>query len=213
MLFRSIETRQQVALGRYTELKLPGRYGEAVLPTIEAIDLIAEPPERGRWIAPRLVRAIDEFIENAMHHATRGSNIALHLSRAETFVRLSVNNAGKVLTQGQSERAFIAFGKAAAAASDSGRIGKNGLGMGLALAKRIVELHGGHVSVHAETEFGSNFVIEMPTGAPGKEDVQLNLEQAKRYAADMSRLLKRRAAKQAPAAVKTVPNAGPPASP
>ncbi|MFX8235307.1 primosomal protein N', partial [Acinetobacter baumannii] len=58
----AIETRHQVALGRYAELKLPGRYGAAELPAIEAIDLIAEPPERGRWIAPKLVAAIDEAL-------------------------------------------------------------------------------------------------------------------------------------------------------
>ena len=51
----AIETRQQVALGRYAELRLPGRYGAAEMPTIEAIDLIRNPPERGRWIAPPLV--------------------------------------------------------------------------------------------------------------------------------------------------------------
>ncbi|QNA84568.1 primosomal protein N' [Sphingomonas sp. So64.6b] len=59
----AIETRQQVALGRYAELKLPGRWGAAEMPAIEAIDLIAEPPERGRWIAPRLVRAMQETLE------------------------------------------------------------------------------------------------------------------------------------------------------
>ena len=58
----AIETRQQVAAGRYAEVKLPGRYGAAQLPTIEAIDLIANPPERGRWIAPKLVTAIDETL-------------------------------------------------------------------------------------------------------------------------------------------------------
>ncbi|MEH3157985.1 MAG: primosomal protein N' [Sphingomonas taxi] len=58
----AIETRQQVALGRYAELKLPGRYGAAELPTIAPIDLIAEPPERGRWIAPRLVAALEETL-------------------------------------------------------------------------------------------------------------------------------------------------------
>ena len=58
----AIETRQQVEIGRYAELKLPGRYGVAEMPAIEAIDLIAEPPERGRWIAPKLVRAIDETL-------------------------------------------------------------------------------------------------------------------------------------------------------
>ncbi|MGN6375074.1 MAG: primosomal protein N' [Sphingomonas sp.] len=58
----AIETRQQVEIGRYQELKLPGRYGLAEMPTIEAIDLIADPPERGRWIAPKLVKAIDETL-------------------------------------------------------------------------------------------------------------------------------------------------------
>ena len=58
----AIETRHQVELGRYRELKLPGRYGAAELPAIEAIDLLAEPPPRGRWIAPRLVNAIDETL-------------------------------------------------------------------------------------------------------------------------------------------------------
>ena len=58
----AIETRHQVELGRYTELKLPGRFGKAELPHLEAIDMIADPPERGRWIAPKLVRAIDETL-------------------------------------------------------------------------------------------------------------------------------------------------------
>ncbi|OYY77865.1 MAG: primosomal protein N' [Sphingomonas sp. 28-62-20] len=70
----AIETRQQVALGRYTELKLPGRYGAAQLPTIEAIDLIAEPPMRGRWIAPTLVKAIDAARD-------RGEQALLFLNR------------------------------------------------------------------------------------------------------------------------------------
>lgn len=59
----AIETRQQVALGRYTEVKLPGRFGPAQMPTIEAIDLIQNPPERGRWIAPKLVAAMKEVLK------------------------------------------------------------------------------------------------------------------------------------------------------
>uniref|UniRef100_UPI0031DCA1B7 replication restart helicase PriA n=1 Tax=Sphingomonas sp. TaxID=28214 RepID=UPI0031DCA1B7 len=58
----AIETRQQVALGRYAEVKLPGRYGAAEMPAIAAIDLLAEQPPRGRWLAPRLVNAIDETL-------------------------------------------------------------------------------------------------------------------------------------------------------
>ncbi|PCG09496.1 primosomal protein N' [Sphingomonas ginsenosidimutans] len=70
----AIETRHQVALGHYAEVKLPGRYGAAQLPTIAAIDLIAEPPERGRWISPRLVTALGETLE-------RGEQSLLFLNR------------------------------------------------------------------------------------------------------------------------------------
>jgi primosomal protein N' (replication factor Y) len=70
----AIETRQQVEIGRYAEVKLPGRYGAAEMPEIEAIDLIKEPPERGRWLSPRLVTAIDETLE-------RGEQALLFLNR------------------------------------------------------------------------------------------------------------------------------------
>ncbi|WP_375381112.1 primosomal protein N' [uncultured Sphingomonas sp.] len=59
----AIETRQQVALGRYAELRLPSRFGAAEMPAIAAIDMIADPPERGRWLAPPLVRALAETLE------------------------------------------------------------------------------------------------------------------------------------------------------
>ncbi|CAM8647820.1 primosomal protein N' [Sphingobium cupriresistens] len=58
----AIETRHQVELGRYAEIKLPARYGGAVMPAIEGINLLTDPPERGRWIAPPLVKAIDEVM-------------------------------------------------------------------------------------------------------------------------------------------------------
>jgi len=70
----AIETRQQVALGRYAELKLPGRYGAAQLPEIRAIDMLADPPPRGRWLAPSLVTAIDETLK-------RGEQALLFLNR------------------------------------------------------------------------------------------------------------------------------------
>lgn len=70
----AIETRHQVELGRYEELKLPGRYGVAELPDIEAIDLIKEPPDRGRWLSPRLILAIDAALE-------RGEQSLLFLNR------------------------------------------------------------------------------------------------------------------------------------
>jgi primosomal protein N' (replication factor Y) (superfamily II helicase) len=59
----AIETRQQVAQGRYAEIKLPARFGGATLPDITAIDLTHDRPDRGRWLAPSLVAALDETLE------------------------------------------------------------------------------------------------------------------------------------------------------
>ncbi len=59
----AIETRHQVELGRYREIKLPSRFGGAEMPGIEGINLLTDPPERGRWIAPPLIKAIDETME------------------------------------------------------------------------------------------------------------------------------------------------------
>ncbi len=70
----AIETQAQVTLGHYKELKLPGRYGAAEMPEIAAIDLLADAPERGRWIAPTLVRAIDDVL-------ARGEQVLLFLNR------------------------------------------------------------------------------------------------------------------------------------
>jgi primosomal protein N' (replication factor Y) len=70
----AIETRYQVALGTYAEVKLPGRYGVAEMPAIAAIDLIEEPPERGRWLSPRLVEALRDTL-------ARGEQSLLFLNR------------------------------------------------------------------------------------------------------------------------------------
>ncbi len=59
----AIESRQMAEIGVYREVRLPERYGSARLPEIEALDLLADPPPRGRWLAPRLVREIGETLE------------------------------------------------------------------------------------------------------------------------------------------------------
>jgi primosomal protein N' (replication factor Y) len=58
----SIESRVNAGQGRYVHLKLPTRYGGRALPTITAIDLKREAAPRGKWIAPRLVAAMNETL-------------------------------------------------------------------------------------------------------------------------------------------------------
>ncbi|WP_395614620.1 primosomal protein N', partial [Allosphingosinicella sp.] len=60
----AIETRHMAEIGTYRELKLPARYGGAQLPDMAALDLLQDPPERGRWLAPKLVEALEENLTN-----------------------------------------------------------------------------------------------------------------------------------------------------
>lgn len=63
----SLETMINAQTGRYHEVHLPSRFGQAVLPRIEVIDLKAHKPEKGHWgrawLAPPLVQAIDETLK------------------------------------------------------------------------------------------------------------------------------------------------------
>ena len=70
----AIETRQQVALGTYAEVRLPSRFGAAQMPEIAAVDLLAAKPDRGRWLSPPLVTALTETLE-------RGEQSLLFLNR------------------------------------------------------------------------------------------------------------------------------------
>jgi primosomal protein N' (replication factor Y) len=69
-----IESKQMVELGRYREVGLTERFAGASLPDIRAIDLTQDPPPRGRWLAPQLVREIEANLE-------RGEQSLLFLNR------------------------------------------------------------------------------------------------------------------------------------
>ena len=80
----SLETVANVEAGRYGHLHLPTRHGGAVMPRIEAIDLREDPPERGHFLAPKLIAAIRETIgrgEQAMLFLNRRGYAPLTLCR------------------------------------------------------------------------------------------------------------------------------------
>ena len=55
----AIESRHMVEIGRYREVTLSHRFAGATLPAISAIDMIQDPPPRGRWLAPSLVAELE----------------------------------------------------------------------------------------------------------------------------------------------------------
>jgi primosomal protein N' (replication factor Y) (superfamily II helicase) len=70
----ALESLQLAEAGVYTKIDLPNRFGGATLPDIAIVDLRKEAPERGRWLAPRLVTEMRERLE-------RGEQSLLFLNR------------------------------------------------------------------------------------------------------------------------------------
>lgn len=70
----SLESIINADSGRYAYLKLPERAGGARLPDIKTVDVTAAPPEKGRWLAPPLVHAVEQAL-------ARGEQGLLFLNR------------------------------------------------------------------------------------------------------------------------------------
>ncbi len=81
----SLETLANVEAGRYRRLTLPVRHGGATLPLVAAIDLRETPPDRGRFLSPKLVEAVRATLargEQAMLFLNRRGYAPLTLCRA-----------------------------------------------------------------------------------------------------------------------------------
>jgi primosomal protein N' (replication factor Y) (superfamily II helicase) len=59
----SIESHVNARTARYRHIVLPGRFSGVEMPDVQAIDLRREQPDKGRWLAPRLVDAVRETLE------------------------------------------------------------------------------------------------------------------------------------------------------
>ncbi len=70
----ALETMQLAEAGVYRKIDLPARFGGAQMPDIQIVDLRIEPPERGKWLAPRLVEEMKARLE-------RGEQSLLFLNR------------------------------------------------------------------------------------------------------------------------------------
>ena len=81
----SLETLRNAAAGRYRAVRLPNRHGGAGPPRIDAVDMRADPPPRGRFVSPRLADALAETLaagEQAMLFLNRRGYAPLTLCRA-----------------------------------------------------------------------------------------------------------------------------------
>lgn len=100
----SLETAENVAQGRYQKLDLPARHGGAGMPEVRALDLRLDPPERGKFLSPKLVSAMRETLargEQAMLFLNRRGYAPLTLCRTCGH-RLSCPNCSAWLVEHRS---------------------------------------------------------------------------------------------------------------
>jgi PAS domain S-box-containing protein len=116
-----------------------------------------------RWLA----RSLDELLDNAVKFSPNGGRITVSAAPAangrRSDVEITVSDQGKGMTAEEQTDAFQDFVQGDA--SDTRSFG--GLGLGLALVKRVADAHGGDVRVESTPGKGSKLSIVLP-GAPKK---------------------------------------------
>src|SRR5262249_37305618 len=58
----SLETLVNAQQGRYAHVRLPMRHGAAELPDVELVDMKLDPPDKGRWLSPKLIKGAAEAL-------------------------------------------------------------------------------------------------------------------------------------------------------
>ncbi len=117
----------------------------------------------GRWDAARLGQVVTNLLSNAIKYGG-GKPIDVEAQGTDTGARIVVRDQGIGIAPDDADRIFTRFERAAPVRH------YGGLGLGLYIAKNIVELHGGSIHVSSRQGDGSTFVVELPRRAVTASD-------------------------------------------
>ena len=107
----------------------------------------------------RLAQALSNLLNNAAKYTERGGRISLTAEPVAHEVLVRVRDSGIGIPADQLAKIFDMFVQVDRSLERS----RGGLGIGLTLVKRLVELHGGTVEAHSEGPgHGSEFVVRLP---------------------------------------------------
>ena len=105
----------------------------------------------------RIRQVVFNLLANAVKFTPSGGAVDVSASRSNGEVRISIADTGPGVAVEDRERIFQEFQQ-----TDAGVALREGTGLGLALSKRLVELHGGRIWVDSELGVGSTFVFTLP---------------------------------------------------
>lgn len=131
---------------------LPRREGVTLSPRQPAEPVVV------RGDADRLRQAVLIALDNALKVAPAGSAVAVELRAAGPGASILVRDRGPGFTPEEAGRAFARFFRGSPARGRSGR----GAGLGLSIARWIVEQHGGAISIDSHPGEGATVRIDLP---------------------------------------------------
>jgi signal transduction histidine kinase len=105
----------------------------------------------------RIYQVLSNLVGNAVKFAPEGSNIGLTLERRTTEIEFRIDDAGPGIDPADLPHIFDRYWRAAGEK-------RHGLGLGLAIAKWIVEAHGGRIWAESRLGAGSTFYFTLPRG-------------------------------------------------
>ncbi|BBI33915.1 sensor histidine kinase [Cohnella abietis] len=107
----------------------------------------------------QIKRVLSNLLQNAIQYSPNGGKIVLSAHEQEnTYLRISVTDEGEGIEAAETSRIFERFYRVDKSRSKS----SGGAGLGLAIAKSIVQLHGGEIGVRSSTGEGSCFWFTLP---------------------------------------------------
>jgi signal transduction histidine kinase len=115
----------------------------------------------GSWDRPRLAQVVANLLSNALKHG-RGRPIALDLCDSPGGVTLTVEDHGNGIDPAELPRIFDRFERA------SPERRRGGLGLGLYVAREIVQAHGGSIGAASTPGSGSTFTVVLPRRPPSE---------------------------------------------
>jgi len=160
------ETFEPVSVTACIEKAIESTTPEAVRKDIGIADAVHEPIRLVLGDEVSLTEALVNILGNAIKYSHVGTQIAVSTEEKDGRIVTSVTDSGVGIAEEDLPMIFDGFYRA-----ESGKAAAGGVGLGLAITRRIIEAHDGSIAVHSELGKGSTFVLSLPVlrSAPSEE--------------------------------------------